>query len=417
MIYLITTIAAVALLLLLLLMREFSKTREYSKLIERIAALAGGKATGQPVYTYKLLRDLIERKDKELEDIGSHLEYSQSIIDNLGEALIITDSDGMVEYANSAAIQLSRKSEVVGKKITEAIDNFYIADLLEETISSRETQQSEVTMYYPERSFHDCRIIRVAFEEENDRYLVLLRDITREKEVELMRRDFVANASHELRTPLTSIHGYAETLLEDEHLDRETNRRFLRIIEEESARMTRLINDLLDLEKLESGEAGIRFEDVELARVGEYVLRIVKPLAEESGVELHYDLERDVYVEGDFDRLVQLLLNLSDNAIKNTAIKDHGPKDVWIRAYHSIDDAVLEVEDTGIGIPESARKQLFQRFYRVDKARSRKMGGTGLGLVIARFITEKHGGNISVETEYGSGSIFKARFPLKKVLK
>ncbi len=417
MIYLTTTIAAVALLLLLLLMRELWRKRDYEKLVKRLVRLADGSDVRQPIYAYKLIRELLEKKDNELEDAQSRLEYSKLILENLGEALIITEADGRVEYANGSALELSGKDIVVGKKITEVLDNFYVSDLLEETVLSGESQQSEITMYYPERTFHDCRVMRVPFDGEDDRYLILLRDTTKEKEIELMRRNFVANASHELRTPLTSIHGYAETLLEEEQLDTETVRRFLRIIEEESARMTRLINDLLDLEKLESGEARLLFEDIELATVGEYVLRIVTPLAEESGVEIHSDLEPNVFVEGDFDRLVQLLLNLADNAIKCTAVKEHGPKDVWIRAYHSANDAVLEVEDTGIGIPEASQKQLFQRFYRVDKARSRKMGGTGLGLVIVRFIAGKHGGSISVETEYGSGSIFKVRFPLKKVLK
>jgi two-component system phosphate regulon sensor histidine kinase PhoR len=176
-----------------------------------------------------------------------------------------------------------------------------------------------------------------------------------------------------------------------------------------------LINDLLDLEKLESGNTGFEMENVNLDEVLEYVNEIIEPLAEESGVELIYDTGDDIALRGDFDRLVQLLLNLTDNAIKYTTVKEHGEKKVWIRTRIEEESAVIQVEDTGIGIPKEAKERVFSRFFRVDKARSRSMGGTGLGLAIVRFIAEKHNGKVIMESEFGKGTTFTVKLPIKKV--
>jgi two-component system phosphate regulon sensor histidine kinase PhoR len=365
------------------------------------------------IFIYKRVQQLLAQSREAYDRLSARQENLITILDNLGEALLITSNDGRIEYVNKSARDLSSK-ELLGRKISEGIDNYYIGDLLDEVIRTGENQESEINMYYPKRAIMECKIIRVALKEQV-KHLILLRDITKEKELEAMRRDFVANVSHELRTPLTSIHGYSETLAEDDLEDKETVYRFLKIIENESARMTRLINDLLDLEKLESGDATFNFEEIELIEVANYVLRIVKPLADEREVILNTDLEEGIFIDGDFDRLVQLLLNLVDNAVKYTAAKRHGPKEVWLRIYAQNNFALIEVEDSGVGIPEESLKHIFERFYRVDKARSRKMGGTGLGLAITRFIVEKHRGSINLESEYGTGTIFKVKLPLKKV--
>lgn len=365
------------------------------------------------IFIYKRVQQLLAQSREAYDRLSARQENLMTILDNLGEALLITSNDGRIEYVNKSARDLSSK-ELLGRKISEGIDNYYIGDLLDEVIRTGENQESEINMYYPKRAIMECKIIRVALKEQV-KHLILLRDITKEKELEAMRRDFVANVSHELRTPLTSIHGYSETLAEDDLEDKETVYRFLKIIENESARMTRLINDLLDLEKLESGDATFNFEEIELIEVANYVLRIVKPLADEREVILNTDLEEGIFIDGDFDRLVQLLLNLVDNAVKYTAAKEYGPKEVWLRIYAQNNFALIEVEDSGVGIPEESLKHIFERFYRVDKARSRKMGGTGLGLAITRFIVEKHRGSINLESEYGTGTIFKVKLPLKKV--
>lgn len=408
-------LAALSALLVYLLYRTKVAFVRYEKTIKRFAELANIPSSRSPVAIYNVVRTLIRDRTEEIKRVSEKLKYMENVLDNLGDALFITDSEGRVEFINKSAKELVKSRDLLGKKMNEIIDNYYIVDLLEDAVKSGSVQQTDLTIFHPKRRFYECKAIPVSYGEKIH-CLLILRDITMERNLELMRREFVSNVSHELRTPLTSIHGYAETLLEYDLSDVETVRKFLRIIEGESARMTRLINDLLDLEKLEAGDIQLVLEDVELSEVGEYVIKIVSPLAEELGVSIYEDMERGVFVEGDFDRLVQLTLNLVDNAVKYTSVKEHGPKEVWIRVYAANNYAVLEVEDTGIGIPEEARKHIFERFYRVDKARSRKMGGTGLGLAIVKLIAEKHGGTVSLDSEFGNGTTFKVRLPLKKVI-
>ena len=409
------TVAVIAFLFLILFRHERQKNKRLEAAKRRFADLVEVPRSAEFIFIYKKVQQLVSSIKEEVTSLNARIEDLVTIFDNLSDAFLIVSEDGRIDYANKAAQELSSK-KLIGRKISEAIDNYYIGDLFEDSVRTRENQESEITIYYPKRTIRECKIMRVSLK--NDvRYLILLRDITKEKEVEAMRRDFVANVSHELRTPLTSIHGYAETLAEDDLEDKDTVYRFLSIIENESARMTRLINDLLDLEKLESGEASFSKEDVELGEVVKYVVRIVDPLAGEKGVTVNVDVEEGIFVEGDFDRLVQLLLNLIDNAVKYTSAKEHGPREIWLRSYAQNNHAMIEVEDTGVGIPEDSLKHIFERFYRVDKARSRKMGGTGLGLAITRFIVEKHGGVISLESEYGTGTILKVKLPLKKVFK
>ncbi|PIJ61919.1 histidine kinase [Mesotoga sp. H07pep.5.4] len=406
-------VAVIAFLFMILFRHENQKNKRLEAAKRRFADLVEVPRSAEFIFIYKKVQQLISSMKEEIALLNARIENLVTIFDNLSDAFLIASEDGKIEYANKAAQELSSK-QLVGLRISEGIDSYYIGDLFEDSVRTQESQESEITIYYPRRSVRNCKIMRVTLKSEV-RYLILLRDITKEKEVEAMRRDFVANVSHELRTPLTSIHGYAETLAEDDLEDKETVYRFLSIIENESARMTRLINDLLDLEKLESGEASFSKEDVELGEVVNYVMRIVEPLASEKNVSINVDVDEGIFVEGDFDRLVQLLLNLVDNAVKYTFAKEHGPKEIWLRAYAQNNSAMIEVEDTGVGIPEDSLKHIFERFYRVDKARSRKMGGTGLGLAITRFIVEKHGGTISLESEYGTGTILKVKLPLKKV--
>lgn len=405
--------AAVLFFVLLCLEKRKNSRMEATK--RRFADLAETPQSASFVLIYRQIQQMLQKEREDVALLNAQQNNLMTIFDNLGEAFFIISGDGKIEFANKSARSLSNK-ELKGRKVTEGIENYYIGDLLDETMKTNEAQESEITMYYPKRSIRDCKVIPI-FLKEQTKYLILLRDLTKEKELEAMRRDFVANVSHELRTPLTSIHGYAETLAEDDLEDKTTVKRFLQIIENESARMSRLINDLLDLEKLESGDASFKMEEVELKDIADYVMGIVEPLAIEREVTLSTDIEDGLFVEGDSDRLVQLLLNLVDNAVKYTAAKEHGPREVWIRIYAHNNFAIIEIEDSGVGIPEESLKHIFERFYRVDKARSRKMGGTGLGLAITRFIVEKHKGNISLESEYGTGTIFKVKLPLKKVFK
>ena len=416
MIYVITIMAA----LIALLFFEFLTCRRtisrFMKIKRRIARLTGVDEKAEVISVYDALRKLIRDKDAHIEMLTGKVEYMRNVLDNMNEAFLIVDENGKIEYINNAVKKIVDTSGIIGKKLTDVLNNFFIGDLYEELMETKAPQHSEITFFGTRREYFDCEMIPVSHAGVNH-VIIILRDITKEKQLEAIRREFVSDVSHELRTPLTSIHGYAETLLDHDLNDKETVQHFLSIIEKESARMTRLINDLLDVEKLESGDAQFAVTDVELSEVGRYVLKIIGNLAKELGIKVMNDFEEGVFVEGDFDRLVQLTLNLVDNAVKYTAVKEHGPKEVWLRIYALANFAFIEVEDTGVGIPDEAQKRIFERFFRVDKARSRKMGGTGLGLAIVKFIADKLNATVELESEYGSGTTFRVKIPLKKVIK
>ncbi len=235
------------------------------------------------------------------------------------------------------------------------------------------------------------------------------RDFAALRRLETVRKDFVANVSHELRTPLTSIKGYVEALLDGAKDHPEEAARFLEIILKQSDRLNLILEDLLQLSQIESGRVQFKREAVALRSVVERTLASLKPQLERKGHTVTLTLPADLPpAAGDEDRLVQVLTNLLDNAIKYTPdrgtirIEGHHVDEVWVE---------LSVADTGIGIPETDRPRVFERFYRVDKARSRELGGTGLGLAIVKHIVEGHGGQVWVEGNVPSGSRFVVRMP------
>lgn len=238
-------------------------------------------------------------------------------------------------------------------------------------------------------------------------------DITALRRLETVRKDFVANVSHELRTPLTSIKGYVEALLDGAKDHPEEAMRFLQIILKQSDRLNLILEDLLQLSQIESGRVQFRHEPVELRNVVERTLASIKPLAEKKLHTLSVAIPPDLPpVSGDEDRLVQVLTNLLENAVKYTP--EGGAIHVAARPVREDETIELTVADTGIGIPDADRPRVFERFYRVDKARSREMGGTGLGLAIVKHIVEGHGGQVWVEGNDPIGSRFIIRLPAQK---
>jgi signal transduction histidine kinase len=241
------------------------------------------------------------------------------------------------------------------------------------------------------------------------------RDITALRRLEQVRKDFVANVSHELRTPLTSIKGYVEALLDGAKDNPEEATRFLQIILKQSDRLNLILEDLLQLSQIESGQVQFKREPVSLSALVERLLPLIKPMADKKRQSLTVAIPPDLpSVSGDEDRLVQVLTNLVDNASKYTPEGGtiHVAGSVVRRRTGGPAQVELSVTDTGIGIPEADRPRIFERFYRVDKARSREMGGTGLGLSIVKHIVEGHGGKIWVEGNQPVGSRFVLRLPV-----
>jgi len=222
-----------------------------------------------------------------------------------------------------------------------------------------------------------------------------------------MRSDFVANVSHELKTPLTSIKGFVETLLEGALDDKENNRNFLKIIYDHTERLNNLVEDLLSLSHLESKEIILNKKSFNLRQQLEEAISTFKAQLKKNGIEVKNELPISISVTADQDRMEQVFTNLIDNAIKFN--KEKGAIRIYIQEVNG--KIKVFVEDKGIGIPEKDIPRIFERFYRVDKARSRELGGTGLGLSIVKHIVELHGGNVGVESAEGLGSKFWFTIP------
>ncbi len=239
-------------------------------------------------------------------------------------------------------------------------------------------------------------------------YLIMLADCTDKERLDQLRRDFASNVSHELRTPLTSVQGFVDTLLDGAWQDPEACQHFLKIIKRETARLTRLVADLLDLSRLETRRLERPIVPVDLGKVARRVSELVEKRAQDKGLKLQTAIAEDFpLVMGDKDLLHQVLLNLLDNAISYT---EEGF--VELRATLDGKTARIEVADSGPGISPEDQERIFERFYRVDKARSRHAGGTGLGLAIARFAVERMGGKIGLESQLGRGSTFWVELPV-----
>jgi two-component system phosphate regulon sensor histidine kinase PhoR len=240
----------------------------------------------------------------------------------------------------------------------------------------------------------------------SDSLLLVLHDRTEEERTVRMRQDFVANVSHELRTPLTSLRGYAETLLEGGLEDVQNRERFVRVIRDQAVRLAALIDDLLSLATLEAPGTRLRIERFDLRDLAEQSVRNMAPRAVQTGLSLTVVPGDPVPVAADRARLEQVVANLVDNALKYT---ERGG--VTLRVGTGDRGAWCEVADTGPGIPLEDQPRIFERFYRVDKARSREKGGTGLGLSIVRHILALHGGQVSVRSRPNQGTVFRIELP------
>jgi two-component system phosphate regulon sensor histidine kinase PhoR len=238
--------------------------------------------------------------------------------------------------------------------------------------------------------------------------LFVFHDLTQYKRLGEQRREFVANVSHELRTPLSLIKGYTETLLGGAKEDPETSTRFLQIIDKHADRLTFLIEDLLTISKLESGQVIMNLQPTNLHEIAAQVVDDLRVKAAERATQLRNEIPEALRIHGDGDRLQQVLSNLVDNAIKYG--RPGGRVVVGARSLHE-DIVEAWVADDGVGIPAEARERIFERFYRVDKGRSREQGGTGLGLSIVKHIVQAHGGDVRVESEPGRGSCFYFTLP------
>ncbi|HHP50686.1 MAG TPA: PAS domain S-box protein, partial [Moorella mulderi] len=327
----------------------------------------------------------------------------QAVLDSLRDALIVLDREGRVVLFNPAAASLLGTAELErGKYLLEVLRSHEIDKLLQEVLATGMPLELKARPFPTTSQIFKIYVTPIR----NSHFLgavLILQDITNIRRLEQMRTEFVANVSHELRTPLTSIRGFVETLLDGAWEDREICLHFLDIINREAQRLQQLIEDLLPLSQLENQPQSIKRGQCHFRPVAEAILATLKPRIEEKDlqVSLHIPPDLPPLAIGE-NYLSQVLLNLLDNAVKYT------PSGGWIavRARPLNKKVKVEVEDSSIGIPEESLPRVFERFYRVDKARSREMGGTGLGLSIVKHIVESHGGKVGVSSRLGKGSLF-----------
>ena len=370
------------------------------------------------------LNELAQTLTRRLQDMTAESEKLQSILSCMMEGVIVLDTDGKVMLVNEKArtmFDLPADTGVRRLSSVEVSRHPEMQALIHEVVEGDGGRGS----LHRELTLGDDRWFAVnAARLEHSRqellgYVLVFHEVTELKRLEQIRADFVANVSHEMRTPLTAIQGYAETLLHNPPGDPAMARQFLNVVTRHSERLGRLIDDLLALSDLEMGNANVRMQRVATRPLLERVLELFRQQASEKRIHIRADAGADIPdLLGDEDRLQQLLINLIDNALKYTpdrgevlvqAGMEPGPNGDGERRL------ALTVSDTGCGIPEKDLPRLTERFYRVDKARSRELGGTGLGLAIVKHITQAHGGDLKIESQLGKGtrvSIYLQSAPL-----
>jgi len=332
-----------------------------------------------------------------------------AILTSMEDAVLAVDTNYKLILANRRMAEMINEDvgSLMGKDLTEAFQSYQLVEVVADTLSTGKAMDTEIR---PDPSSQQVLAVTSSpLEDEAGKTIgvvIVLRDVTELRRLERMRREFVANVSHELRTPLTSIKGFVETILNGKTNDAAFVERYLTIVNGETDRMITLINDLLDLTKIESRRQKLIFEEVNLKEIFDVTITMLAAKAEEREVTIENRLG-DLIVLGDPKMLRQVAINLVDNAIKYN--KQGGQ--VWIDAVVNEGVASVSVSDTGIGIPSEHLERVFERFYRVDKGRSRQMGGTGLGLSIVKHIIERHKGRIWAESEYEQGT--KITFTLK----
>ncbi len=351
--------------------------------------------------------DEIKSRIVEVEQEGAKL---RTVLSSMFEGIMVTDEKGQILLVNPSMRKwLSLESDPVGKKPIEVIRYITVQEVVDKIIENKqEVLSNEIRISLPEEKVLQINGAPILRDGKLEGVVLVFHDITRLKLLERIRQDFVANVSHELRTPIASIKGYSETLLEGAVDDKSVAKDFLRVIYQESERLASLIDDLLDLSKIESGRMEMEFAPCELHPIVAACVEALRKKAEEKGVKVLIAFGDEIpKVMADERRLSQVLLNLIDNAIKYTP--EGGS--VTISASQKDMCVQVDVSDTGIGIPEKDLPRIFERFYRVDKARSRELGGTGLGLAIVKHIVLAHGGDVWVKSRLGSGSVFSFTIP------
>ncbi len=357
---------------------------------------------------------MAEQLDESFNKLNRRNVELSSVLSSMNHGIIAVDPENKIILINEAArkiFNIEMTKNVKGRNILEVYRDPFVYEL-QNHLETENGHMNYETRIGDELFKVTGSDIIDQQEHHNIGNIIVLENITQIRALENIRRDFVANVSHELKTPITTIRGFIETIQENEITDKAILDRFYGIIVSESDRLTRLVNDILTLSHLENKQGDQMMEDSEEVIVGDEIQRIMdllKQSAGEKNIELSYEVETDLKIKINPDDFRQTMINLVDNAVKYT--EPDGK--VKVSAARRDDRLWIEVEDNGTGIPKEDLPRIFERFYRVDKSRSKANGGTGLGLAIVKHIIQNNGGTIDVESTLGEGTVFKVQLPFK----
>ncbi|EIZ4012517.1 PAS domain-containing protein [Listeria monocytogenes] len=371
-----------------------------------------GKISGELQDLSISVNTLAESLETQMFEIKQNEQRLNAIVQNLVSGVMLINVDKQVIMTNRTMYQILGETEITGKPFYEVIKSFALSQLIEATFETKTIQQKEIILYFPREMILDASVSPILGENgEITGIILLLHDITQIRHLENVRSEFVTNVSHELKTPVTALKGFAETLLDGAMYDEMLLKKFLTIIKEESDRLHRLIMDILALSRIEQNPVPENVELVELDEVIEQSARTIFEMATEKNIQVIIPEKTipSVTIETDRDKLQQILINLLSNAINYTPVDGK----VEVKLIEQEAEVIIEVTDNGIGIPAKDIDRVFERFYRVDKARSRHSGGTGLGLSIVKHLVENCGGRIEVESQEEVGSTFRVTLPKK----
>ncbi len=394
-----------------------------SKILKIIKSYSRSSIKIKSIREFHTLAREIEKVEIQLknrfEEISRETDYLNAVLKGMGEGVLVVDESGKIILANDALKRvLSLPSDVSSRRPLEIIRNARLEEAIRETLQKEDNLSFELNLPLPVGKTFEVNIVRIPSTEKSNEekkgfngVIAVFHDITRLKELEKIRQDFIANVSHELRTPLSAIRGYAETLLE-EGLKNDVAQRFLQIIKKHSDRLEKIVDDLLLLSKMESQEFQWNKDSIFVSDLISGVLEFLGDSFEKKNITVSIpSFPSNLKVYGDRQYLEQVLFNLLDNAIKYG--RENGT--IKISVVKTDEKEVkISVTDDGIGISQEDISRIFERFYRVDKGRSRELGGTGLGLSIVKHIVQAHGGRVWVESTLGKGSTFHFTLPIIK---
>ncbi|MCW2278872.1 two-component system histidine kinase PnpS [Heliophilum fasciatum] len=392
-----------------------------NEMVEVVQKLAQGQAvrlydvhySSELTTLAQVINQTVEQVRGQIGELRNEKSKFETVLGSMVEGVVGFDHLGRIILLNRAAEQmlLAREEAVLGKQLVEVIRLRALDDMLLAALKTGEANTRELQLWPHRSQTYRVQIVPVWSEQQSfGGAVMVLDDVSEVRRLEQVRTEFVANVSHELRTPLTSIKGFVETLRDGAVEQPEVAYRFLSIIEEETCRLQRLIEDLLQLSSIESQREQPFAEKSSLETALRQVQQLLEPLANEKNIAITFHVEKALPpVPLGPDPLRQVLVNLVENAIKYTLAGGQ----VSVTANRTVEGVVVEIIDTGIGIPQESLPRIFERFYRVDKARSREMGGTGLGLAIVKHLVEGCGGHVLVTSKFGQGSTFRVTLPLK----